>query len=310
MIKKLKRVISKRFLKKSSSKVILTRALCYHSISGDNWEGKVAHRISKENFAAQLRILKRQDYTFLKIDEYLESKSRKKVTSVTFDDGYRDLHTNALEVLVDEGIPFTLFLNGCLLSGEILWRDMIRILIESSLVNEFYEYLLVENSDLALLIDKSNFYRSTKKNGVNSELLTGYIKSYLSLKSVSLIDNSLYVNREVLESLPNDLFSLGNHSWNHYRLSTLSKNQLKKEITSTEELINSIRCNKSRVFSIPFGGNDSFSQDMIDILKDLDYLGFLTTDHRPFVPQKYGMDDRGLLHSNRILLNNEPQILG
>lgn len=301
----IKKIIPKSVIKNFSQ---LNGPLCYHSISNTSMEGIVAHRISKINFACQLRKLKSEGYTFLPIDEYLQTKTKSRITSITFDDGYRDIYSNAAEVLIDEQIPFTLFLNGCLLSSKILWRDMIRIVIKSRLEEEFYHYLLTRNEELAKVIDCSDFYRSTKVNQVNSKALADQLSSFLMLKGAEITDDSKYVTVKQLEALPKDLFTLGNHTTNHYRLSTLTYDQLYSEIKGTHELIHEINCEKSHVFSIPFGGNDSFNQDFIDILFEFDYTGFLTTDSKPFSPLKYGLNIGNLNYSSRILPKDEPRI--
>ena len=69
--------------------------------------------------------------------------------------------------------------------------------------------------------------------------------------------------------------SVGNHTYNHYLLSSLTREKQISEILSNKKLIETIMLDKSNIFSISFGGEKDFNSDTTDILKDLGFKGAL-----------------------------------
>ncbi|MFC1595089.1 polysaccharide deacetylase family protein [Patescibacteria group bacterium] len=88
-----------------SSKTLI---IAYHSIEGDNHLS-----ISKEMFIKQILYLKKKRYVFSNfsgVAEIKKSYPKKKIACIYFDDGFKDVLTNAYPILKGENIPATLFL--------------------------------------------------------------------------------------------------------------------------------------------------------------------------------------------------------
>jgi len=58
-------------------------------------------------------------------------------------------------------------------------------------------------------------------------------------------------------------------------LSSLNKNEQIDEIIKCKNFIDKQDVNRSNVFSLPFGGDDSYNNDTLKILEDLNYKSIL-----------------------------------
>lgn len=286
-----------------------TPGLCYHNVLHEKTIDPNLHGVHLEHFERQIDTLIKWGVAFLPAEEYLEEKSKgtsANITSVTFDDGYRDVMENASPILSSRNIPHTIFLNTRILEKRIFWRDKVRIVLANNWVNEFR--ISVKGTDLQEKIDWERFYRSTKGNHINSMEVESALDDFLSDKDMPLVDDGdLYITQEDLKNLTGNLASIGNHTHDHYRLSTLSRDEQYDQISSCQSIINDLDCQTCNVFAIPFGENSSFNQDTIDILSDLGFHGFFMTNSHHFGRRNPQMevDPRGLCFANRILPKNQ-----
>ena len=106
--------------------------LCYHRVG---IEGIPYYcKLPTAQFEMQMRIL-RENFRVLSLsqlcDELANPGSRGQAVTVTFDDGYRDLYTNALPVLRKYEIPATVYLTrDCIETGEVAWYDRIFLALQ------------------------------------------------------------------------------------------------------------------------------------------------------------------------------------
>jgi len=291
-----------------SGKLRRQLALCYHDI-GIPLDSNL-HQVAPDVFRQQIQSLIERGYQFLSADDFLLSKRFKglrKLACITFDDGYKSILIEAAPILKEFGVPGTLFLNTRLLDGKIFWRDKVRTLISHYLVSDFKQYLTIHDSTLADKIDFENFYLSTKANKVNSKALEKSLNDYFLDNGLPLEDSSLYLNESELNELLTFNFSIGNHTENHYRLSSLSDQEKKDEIYQNKLRIKSLNLPEAKTFAIPFGENRSFDQLDIKILKEQGYKAFFMTNqgHREMNVAQLEIRPLGLAYSNRILPPNE-----
>ena len=61
-------------------------------------------------------------------------------------------------------------------------------------------------------------------------------------------------------------------------LSSLNKEEQYKEIFECKNYLDRFNINKSNIFCVPFGGADSYNEDTLSILKQLNYKTFLLTE--------------------------------
>lgn len=118
--------------------------IMYHSVK---YEKDNPVRISEENFAAQMKYLKDNNYTTLSLNELYEfiknnAPVPEKSVVLTFDDGYKDNYENAYPILKKYGLKATIFVitdyigkNEYLTISEIKELEENGIHIESHTVN-------------------------------------------------------------------------------------------------------------------------------------------------------------------------------
>ena len=80
--------------------------LCYHAVSA-NWPTTLA--VSPERLREHVRFLLRRGYEGVTFAELVRGEGSDRVLAVTFDDGYRSVLELGLPVLLELGVPATIF---------------------------------------------------------------------------------------------------------------------------------------------------------------------------------------------------------
>ena len=204
------------------------------------------------------------------VDEYTSVKNKKGLASITIDDGYKNIIDESLEVFKSLDIPITIFINSSTFNGKTFWRDKIRYLIENKMVRKYINF-----SNYFEEKHENKFYLISKDQKFNSKEIDREIDQFFLEEGVSLSNshNLCFDSKKYL--IKNNLVSYGNHTANHYMLSSLSKQEQYDEIVKCKDFIDQLDVNKSEVFSIPFGGDNSFNKDTLSCLEDLNYKKFL-----------------------------------
>lgn len=259
------REISLAIQKFCSSQVILYHS-CAHRASSQNHG--ILHNVTPTLFFEQVRWLKRH-FDLVSLEQLFESDSgTSRLAAITFDDGYKSIFTNALPILEAEQIPCTVFLNGVTLDGSVFWRDKIRYLIETHQVQRFLD--MNKAFANAGQLNRENFYRRTKSASINSAELDHLLDEYLASQSKSLEAFAGCISDpETLARSP--LVQYGNHTYNHYVLSSLTDTQMRDQIQRNQILLKELKLNLSSVFCFPFGTLRDFDSRTLNILRELGY---------------------------------------
>lgn len=255
-------------------------ALCYHSVGDSVMAEKNLHHLSSEVFEQQLKMLSNWGIKVLDIDEFIDAKRSKVIapyTTVTFDDGYRNIVDGAIPILESRDIRPTIFLNSTLVKGDYFWRDLVRYVVEEKLELEFKEFVL--SNGFRFDVDWNDFYRQSKSNKVNSLLLMDLLKDFISSKKVKLKSN--YLNLKELVSIKEKV-DFGNHTARHSRLSSLNHKQQYDEVIDGQDWLESNLGLTKRYFAIPFGEDTSFNEDTLILLNSLNYDLVLKTNMGQF----------------------------
>lgn len=93
------------------------------ALTSDVVSGIYFHRPAKDLFAHCIAWLSKSGYTFVSLDDviaylYDGAKLPKGAVWLSFDDGYRDLLTDVLPLVIERNIPVTLFLASGLVEGN------------------------------------------------------------------------------------------------------------------------------------------------------------------------------------------------
>jgi len=225
------------------------------------------HNVAPEPLSRQIEALK-QDFTVVSVDEFAQARSRRGLAAVSFDDGYRCIVDEGLDVFRALNVPISVYVNGSTLNGEVFWRDKVRYIQANGLVEAFEEQMRGVQSD-------GRFYRYTKNPGNNSLHVVAEIDRFLESSGlhVSALDFCLNFPDELIVD---DLITWGNHSHSHYVMSSLTADQQFDEISKTAELLASKPGLKlSQIFSIPFGEEKDFNAATVDAARQCGYTGLL-----------------------------------
>lgn len=196
--------------------------------------------------------------------------------AICFDDGNETAFSTALPILVELGIPATFFLTSTCIDGVRGWRDKIRIILSKGWTREFIEYSRAVFGDREFRDDR-DFFLATKADGIESGKLDAYLDLFLTLKRWKASDPCRH--RLPAGALPiHELIRYGNHSTNHYRLSSLSNSDQEAEITEVHHRLASLGIIPSRWFAVPFGRAADISEASLRVLAGLGYQGYLLND--------------------------------
>ena len=227
------------------------------------------HNISPQEFEKQCIWLK-ENFSVVSIDEYTQAKNRQNLAAITFDDAYKCIFSEALPILISMDLPATIFVNGCTLEGKPFWRDKVRLIINRNWVDEFESF-----NQKNIQNDNQDFYRYTKNPANNSKLIEQLLDAFLLTKEINLNAQN-YCAEDVNELITHPLLSYGNHSQNHYVLSSLNEDEKYEEIHKTKLILQKrYELNISNVFSAPFGGTKDIDEKSLQVVRDLGYQGLL-----------------------------------
>jgi peptidoglycan/xylan/chitin deacetylase (PgdA/CDA1 family) len=232
------------------------------------------HNIAPAVLHDHLSYLKKH-YRMVFVDELAEHHCAGDVAAITFDDGYKSVLSNAAPILIDLEIPFTIFINNSSLEKRIFWRDKIRYLITHDLVKSC-EQFLHRTSKIA----NTTFYRYTKHPSNNSRIVDDEISAFLTYNGCH-IEHHQYCFEDINYLMDHHLIAYGNHSHNHYVLSSLSPEEQYQEIHHTKQFLESVPdIRVSQMFAVPFGDLQDLNQHTLAILKELGYRGILLSRQR------------------------------
>jgi peptidoglycan/xylan/chitin deacetylase (PgdA/CDA1 family) len=234
------------------------------------------HNVAPEELYRQLSWLKRH-FDVVSVDQALLQPSTGQV-AITFDDAYESVFVEAQPVLDALGVPYTVFINGYSFSGEPFWRDLVRLLINRGLVERFLAYARDVISGGAQ-ITATGFYAQSKRADVNSARLHAVMRRFLTESAIGL-ESACYCLRDPVIIRPSAYLSLGNHSFHHYVLSSLSEAEQEQEIVRNHEVLRGLGHNISQVFAIPFGGEADFTDTTLSIIRRHGYRGVLYSRDR------------------------------
>ncbi len=272
-------------------------SICYHSVSPNAAELIHTHSVTFKSFKRHINLVSTARQFVPAVASEFDVVDNK--VALTFDDAYLDILDEAIPYLIDKKIPATIFINSSTLSGSILWRDKLRLILNANLADEFCQTLPAEFS-----ITPHNLYFNSKSPAVNSAVMSGFIDAFITKKGLG-VARRLYMNAEELRQLDiEETITLGNHTRNHFVLSSLSQQQQQEEIIGGHRDLEQCGLNVSNIFAAPFGGYSTIDSHTLDILEGEGYSGLLLTNGSEKVKlSKLGRPTK-LMVANRYLPSN------
>ena len=230
------------------------------------------HNVHPDILAEQIEWLAKS-LDFISIDEWFEAGQPAGTAAVTFDDGYQSVCDLAIPLLIEMGIPSTIFLNGASFHGERFWRDKVLFLINTGRVGEFLESESARAGGLGD-IDPAAFYSDSKDPARNSRTVDLAIDEFLASQGLfDHVPNETSRRRQDLVHHP--LVTYGNHSYRHYIPSSLTEADQREELQRNEHVLDELGVNRSRVYSIPFGDRKHVNSVTESLVAEMDFTGVL-----------------------------------
>lgn len=269
--------------------------IMYHSISDNNsgihptclyFNGMV---VSRDTLERHIKFLSKR-YNIISLNDYLDYRLGEKPLPlrpliITFDDGFKDLHRNAKDILQRYHCPSTVFLIGNILSKDkSIWLHKLYYILDRSEGKRLI--ISIPSSeiklDCAVTASTKNYVAKTLKKYSSSLLETERNDFLKRLASEVFVDDNkffeeYYLSEDEIMELAKDLFSFGSHSMTHSTLAELDSESKKREIKTSKGLIAELIKRDTISFAYPFGTEDSWDEETIKILKEEGYVCALTT---------------------------------
>jgi peptidoglycan/xylan/chitin deacetylase (PgdA/CDA1 family) len=253
--------------------------------------------VTPENFERQMRFLKRY-YNIVDLNAFryskVFSKGSKDVVVITFDDGYRDNYQYAFKILSRLKIPATIFLTTDFIgTNRFLWYDKLAWIMYNAKVfpgkKDLMKFQLPEEIaqrfQIFFNLKSEEQVRILRSMAGGLKLLSSKKRddalSFLALackvgKWPDKKDRPMLSWDEVKEMSERGI-SFGSHTKTHSRLSDLSENLVRKEVSQSKKIIEKYIGKKVTAFAYPYGKEADYSESIYSILRDEGFLYALTT---------------------------------
>lgn len=261
--------------------------LCYHKISDIRNDYNMVN-VSIENFKNQMEYLS-SNYEMISVKDIFRMVDTEECCfAVTFDDGYRNVYSNAFPILQELSIPATDFVTTGNLGTEYEnWTDnIIRAIFESKNQKDYFE---CRNNELSgkwytrNIEEKTSFYRKVNymfrhigaKKRKQYEML---LLKWAGLSAEGRIENRILTDKELKELSQNPLISIGAHSVTHSFLGSLTDNEQEIEITDSIRKLREITSIPIKYMAYPFGSPASYNNKTFELMKKNGIkMGFTTS---------------------------------
>ena len=264
--------------------------LCYHRIGIGGIP--LFSDLPTEVFEAEMRFL-RNHYRVVSLDalcEEMEKPTRNgNAVAITFDDGYRDLHTCALPALQKYQIPATIFLPVVSIeTGQVPWYDRIFLAVK-----------VFPKDDLEILFDRPQRYRliSDKARLQAATEIIQYLRTLpdsrrkehcenlekqVTLPSEELKDRMLTWDQ--IRAMYRAGITFGSHTMTHPVVSQLTEAQLESELSESKRLLEERIAGPALHFAFPFGKLADCGTAALPVLVRCGYRSAATTVEGVNVP--------------------------
>jgi peptidoglycan/xylan/chitin deacetylase (PgdA/CDA1 family) len=257
--------------------------LCYHRIGTNGIP--LFSELPPAMFEAQMRYVRRR-YRVLSLDDLCEemgNPSRKRdAVAVTFDDGYRDLHTHALPVLRKYQIPATIFLPvACIETGQVPWYDRIflalkvypkdELRIDVGRPRSFQLFSLRARLETATEIIQ---YLRTLPDDRRREYCAA-MEEQITLPQDELKDRMLTWDQ--IRAMDREGITFGSHTMTHPAVSRLTASQMDHELGESKRALEQRIGSPTAHFAYPFGQPADCGTTALPFLVRIGYRSASTT---------------------------------
>ena len=203
------------------------------------------------------------------------------VFAVTFDDGYGDNYRLAFPVLKRLGVTATVFpTTSAVEEQKWLWWDRLVLLSEMAVGKHI---TIAELGIDEVVSDRWGFFSrvigKVKRHPQRDELIDG-LAAQVGDADIQP-PPEFYLSWEQVRELMAAGWSVGGHTVNHPVLTAIPIEQAKWEIDACTTVITERTGTTPKVFAYPNGRRGDFNAEIVNMLKEMRYIGAVTADDGP-----------------------------
>lgn len=246
--------------------------LCYHRVGTGGVP--LYSQLPAEVFEAQMRLLQK-NYRIISMDQLVQEmtcpSSLEPTVAVTFDDGYRDLYSEAFPILQAYKIPATIFLTtGAIDTGEVAWYDRIFLALQVT-PDSAFDIELDRPTRFTLVSESSRMWAATQ--------IISYLRTVppdrrnrccIDLgKRIYLPEDRLrdrMLTWEQIRTMHRAGISFGAHTMTHPVVSRLEPAEMEWEILKSKAILEARLDASVRHFAFPFGKRDECGDAAISVV--------------------------------------------
>ena len=195
---------------------------------------------------------------------------------ITFDDGYADFYDKLFPIFQDMNIPATMFLLPHLIDiNDITWFDFTKLMIESCKD----EFLDLAGTRFSLKKPRNDVCSEiivflNKKTSANRHRILNTLRKTMPIEKNLMSAYKLLAWDEIKRM--SGLITYGAHTQTHPNLATVDGVQARNEILGSKKRLEEVLQCEIKYFAYPFGDENSFTSETIEILKDTKFECALT----------------------------------
>lgn len=249
--------------------------------------------LALEDFKNQLDWLAKYVGNFLTESEWDQAKAGKPQSGVllTFDDGLKDHVEHVLPILVERNIFGIFFVNTSPLHSNVVLpvhlAHKLLSLGKSHEILGFLEHKLPQ--EIWKKLEKGavgNRYKRQEELTTNvtikkiinymffdfnlPEILDSAVQQFLDC-SIADLSSNWYLSAQDIQRIDSAGMRIGSHTSSHRLLSKLQRSDIYSELNESKISLEQILGKTIDEFCYPYGGADSYNQDVKDILSELKY---------------------------------------
>jgi peptidoglycan/xylan/chitin deacetylase (PgdA/CDA1 family) len=254
--------------------------LAFHRII-DN-DGSVLNNriglVSPKVFKRAINFLLWLGYEFVDLNTLFQTpKKKKRLAAITFDDGYKDLYTNAYPYLKSKNIPFTLFATTSTIdSDKLLWLHKLYASVDrlnkTSPIEVLDEYCRSKKIKLQSFPNDVIMHQDMKQLHEIIELLYEKAKEN-SEEFETQTAQSMYLTANEIKEMQRNGLDVEFHTHLHYPLANQQKDSIIRDLKESHEIISKHFNVNPNYWCLQFGQRN---KHVNEIAADLNIIGIMS----------------------------------
>lgn len=280
--------------------------IAYHYVQSSEEKPRM-RGLLVDAFENQIKLLLSRKYNIVTLGEYLKAAQdaacapMKKMAALTFDDGLKCHSRTVAPILQKYGVAGTFFIITRPLGEPWLAPvHQIHLVLASAPAAEIKkeaENWLAKNNELPDDAAKKEIVEKCRAMYPWDDAKTAQVKYLLNMHiapaaragavdhlfsafcgDTSLWADRFYLNKDDVRGMRNRGMEIGCHTHTHPFLSGTARSEQDEEISRSQTILSEIVGEKIALFSYPYGLDETFNQDTVDILKVRGFRAAVTTN--------------------------------